>query len=879
MEAIRIENLSFSYPAQDKEALREVNLTVEEGEFLALCGYSGSGKSTLLRHLKSTLTPHGVRSGRIFLFGTPIEEWPKAEEAACIGFVLQSPEHSTVTDRVWQEMAFGLENLGTAPEIIRRRTAEMAAFFGIETWYDKKTAELSGGQKQLLALASVMVMQPRVLILDEPTAQLDPIAASEFLQTLKKINRELGTTIVISEHRLEEVLPLCDRVAVMARGTICAVGTVEEVGCHLQREKNPMFLGMPAAMRVWGSVETDLPCPVTAGEGHRFLKEYGQINPFLPVDAAVPPTLGEERVKAEEVWFRYDPEEPDTVRGLSLTAYSGELLCILGGNGAGKTTALSLLAGRKIPRRGTVRTQGTVCLLPQDPQSVFLKKTVYEDLADVLVQQGLEKTAWSAAMEYVVALCGLKDLLERHPYDLSGGEQQRAALAKVLLCQPDVLLLDEPTKGLDAVLKRELAAILRRLQKKGVCLIMVSHDVEFCARYASRCALFFRGQVISTGTPGAFFAENRFYTTAAVRMARDLLPQAVTTEDVIRAVGGELPAEMEDDFSTVPHISLREKEEEKKKSLPRWRRISAGFSGAGALAVLFWATREKNLGTLLDGGGVTALGGRQMMICGAFLLLLTVTAVLLGRRDEKTIPLQMPAEKRKLPKRTKMALFSLLFLIPLTAFAGMVYIGSKRYYLTALAILIEAMLPFFLVFEGRRPKARELVIIAVLCAFCIAGRAAFFMLPQCKPVLAMTIIAGVAFGGETGFLVGSITMLLSNMLFSQGPWTPWQMFATGIIGFLAGVLYRKGVLLRSRGSLCIFGALSTFLIFGGIMNGSSALLWNLESLNWKILAAYYVTGFPMDVVHAAATVLFLWFGAQPMLEKLDRIKVKYGMME
>jgi energy-coupling factor transport system ATP-binding protein len=196
----------------------------------------------------------------------------------------------------------------------------------------------------------------------------------------------------------------------------------------------------------------------------------------------------------------------------------------------------------------------------------------------------------------------------------------------------------------------------------------------------------------------------------------------------------------------------------------------------------------------------------------------------------------------------------------------------------ALLIMLEMMLPFFMVFESRKPQARELVIIAVLCAIGVAGRAAFFMLPEFKPVWAVTIIAGVAFGGETGFLVGAMTMLASNVMFSQGPWTPWQMFCMGIIGFLAGVLFRKGVLCRSRGSLCIFGALSAILIYGGIMNPASALMW-VGELNRNILVSYYISGFPMDCVHAAATWIFLWFAAEPMLEKLDRIKVKYGLVE
>ena len=218
-----------------------------------------------------------------------------------------------------------------------------------------------------------------------------------------------------------------------------------------------------------------------------------------------------------------------------------------------------------------------------------------------------------------------------------------------------------------------------------------------------------------------------------------------------------------------------------------------------------------------------------------------------------------------------------LVLIPLTLILGS-RLSGRAFYITSTLVIVELLIPFFLAFEGRRPQARELVLVATLCALGVAGRAAFFMLPQFKPVLALTIISGVALGGETGFLVGAVTMLASNVLFSQGPWTPFQMFAMGIIGFLAGVLFRRGWLRRSRAALCVFGAIAAVVIYGGIMNPVSALLY-ARTLEWKVIAAYYVTGFPMDCVHAAATVFFLWVLAEPMLEKLDRIKVKYGLVE
>ena len=269
----------------------------------------------------------------------------------------------------------------------------------------------------------------------------------------------------------------------------------------------------------------------------------------------------------------------------------------------------------------------------------------------------------------------------------------------------------------------------------------------------------------------------------------------------------------------------------------------------------------------------------QLLLYVALILSLVTFIAAIGRRSAPSNMAQVPGQKGQLSKRTMVATALILVCIPVTVFAGFVYFGNRYYNITALLVLAECMLPFFLIFEGRKPKARELVVIAVLCAMGIAGRSAFFMLPQFKPVMALVIIAGVAFGGETGFLVGALTMLASNVLYSQGPWTPWQMFSMGIIGFLAGVLFRKGLLRRSRGSLAIYGALAAVVIYGGVMNLSSALLYNTANLSLKIVLAYYVSGLPMDLVHGAATVIFLLIAAEPMLEKLDRIKEKYGLVE
>lgn len=727
-----------------------------------------------------------------------------------------------------------------------------------------------------------MAMQPSVLILDEPTSQLDPIAAADFLATLGKINRELGTTVVLTEHRLEDAFLLASRVAVMDRGRLLCTGSPAEVGAILRGAGHSMFLAMPTPMRIWASApDAGGHCPVTVREGRDWLTKFADGHPLMELPSEPRRTYpNEPAITAEGLWFKYEKELPDVVKGLSLTVRRGEFLALLGGNGTGKTTSLKLLSGLQKPYRGEVRLAGSVGVLPQNPQALFVKKTVREDLFEILKGRNFSGKAQEERVAWAVRLCRLEGLLDRHPYDLSGGEQQRAALAKVLLLGPEILLMDEPTKGLDAEFKQVFAEILQSLLRQGVTLLMVSHDIEFCARYAHRCALFFDGSIVTEAPPRAFFSGNSFYTTSANRMARGLLPEAVTAEDVIQACGGNLPPAPELPDSGEP---LPEPEEAsadyKPKPLPWWRKLGAVLTGTVSFLLFLSFMNVTDLTQLITADGMTELANHQMILYALFILSLFLFATCITRRSHrKDYALQVPKAKRKLAKRTVVAAVLVLLMIPLTLYIGVFYLDNKKYYFISLLVLLECMLPFFLIFEGRKPQARELVIIAVLCAIGIAGRAALFMLPQFKPVMAVTIIAGVAFGGETGFLVGAMTMLASNVLFGQGPLTPWQMFSMGIIGFLAGILFRKGLLRRNRGALCVFGALAAILIYGGIMNPASALTW-VGELNEKVLLTYYISGLPFDCIQAAATWLFLWFGAEPMLEKLDRVKVKYGMVE
>ena len=543
MAHFEIKDLTFSYAsAKGRHSLENVSLTIEQGEFLVLCGKSGSGKSTLLRQLKTVLTPNGKRTGEILFRGVPLKQVSDREQSEKIGFVMQNPDDQIVTDKVWHELAFGLESLGCDQKTMRGRVAEMACYFGIQDWFHRDVATLSGGQKQLLNLASIMSMQPEVLILDEPTSQLDPIAASDFLNTVRKINMELGTTVIITEHRLEDIFPYADRAVVMEKGRVIADDTPGKVGQLLFEQENPMFAAMPTPVRVYYGAGGTGESPLTVRQGRSWLSRRFPNRPEK--DAIAAPPLPEEvkdpALVLKELWFRYEKDSPDILRGVSAEIPSGSLYAILGGNGAGKSTTLKAISGICRPYRGKVTLfgkpvdkyksselfHGCLAMLPQDPKSLFVKKTVREDLS--------EMTKDKSSIERIAALCQITELLDSHPYDLSGGEQQRAALAKVLLTNPRLLLLDEPTKGIDSFFKETFAEILADLKKQGITIVMVSHDVEFCARYADIVSMFFDGQVLTTDTPRRFFGANSFYTTAAHRMSRHVFEGAVTAEDVIR---------------------------------------------------------------------------------------------------------------------------------------------------------------------------------------------------------------------------------------------------------------------------------------------------------------------------------------------------------
>lgn len=820
METFSIRNLNFTYPNKTVPALNNVSFNVSAGAFTVICGQSGSGKSTLLRNLKPILAPHGSRDGSIRFYGTEVDELDQKTQAARIGYVLQNPDSQIVTDKVWHELAFGLESLGMDTRTIRLRVAEMASFFGIQTWFHKDVNHLSGGQKQLLNLAAVMAMQPDVLILDEPTSQLDPIAASDFLETVKKINRELGTTVILTEHRLEDVIPMADQVIVMDHGSIIADDTPANAGAILAQKKHPMFMAMPTPLQAYSilyqdGIGTELTCPVDVREGRSWLTEllHGKelIQTALPADEETVPA-GDPILSMKDVWFKYERQGDDVIKDLSFKVYPGELFCLVGGNGTGKSTTLNLAAGIRKPYRGKIRIQGKWAMLPQNPQSLFVEKTVYLDLCESFEGSKLSKEEMNTRIADIAKLVKIQDLLDMHPYDLSGGEQQRAALAKVLLMEPEVLFLDEPTKGLDNEFKFRLAGILKELTGRGVAIVMVSHDVEFCGRFGDRCAMFFDGKIITTNAPRTFFSGNSFYTTAANRMSRHIFTNAVNVDDVVELV--------RNNFGVKPP----DPEPESKDEVPEAAELQPPE---------------------------------------------------LPQQPPKAVKKIAPIKHSKSAKQRILELVMAALTI-ITVYAGLFAADEKHYLAVSMLLVIYAMIPFAAGFEGRKPKAREIVILAVLIAVATVGRAAFFMIPNFKPVLAIVIIAGVALGRESGFLVGAMTAFVSNFLFGQGPWTIFQMIAMAVVGYLAGLIFHRYSDRINKWVLVAFGFLAAFVVYGLIVDLWTILYMNPEP-NLATAVMVYSAATYFNLVHGAATVIFLLLLAKPMIEKLDRVKTKYGM--
>lgn len=506
MEILNIKNLTFQYPESKHNALNNITLSVNEGDFVLLCGASGSGKTTLLNLLKEEIAPYGTKEGEITF-----------KENTTVAIVGQDTETQIVSDTVWHNLAFALEGMNKPSFEIRQKVAEIAEFFDISHLFHKNTFELSGGEKQLLNLASVMVLDPDVLILDEPTSQLDPIAARRFTDIIKRLNSEMNLTVIISEHRTEDLWNYANTVCVMDNGAIIGKGTGEAISQFV----TSVYVELPKGIELYNQLKAGGKCPITVGECRRYLADNFKCDIDFIEDL---PQSNNPVLQIKDVYFRYEKHSPDVLKGLNFTCNSGEVLALLGGNGSGKTTLLSLISGINKPYYGKIKKHGKkIAVLPQNIKTVFTKDVLKEDLA--LITDNFAEICEKLSITH---------LLERNPYDLSGGEAQRAALAKILLLKPDILCLDEPTKGIDAKGKRDIKKILKALANDGVAVIIVTHDADFAAEISDRCAFLFDGKIVSNGTPREVFSKNKFYTTFASRISRHMYKNTVTIDDVVQ---------------------------------------------------------------------------------------------------------------------------------------------------------------------------------------------------------------------------------------------------------------------------------------------------------------------------------------------------------
>ena len=532
------------------KALQNVDFTLKKGEIHALMGENGAGKSTLIKVLTGV---EEFETGEIMIDGCDhaiINRSPQEAQNRGISTVYQEVNlcpNLTVAENLFigrEPRKGGLIDWKT----MNKKASKLLQDLDIHADVTQTIDNYSIAIQQMVAIARAVDMSAKVLILDEPTSQLDPIAAADFIATLQKLNRELGLTIILVEHRLEEVFPIADKVLVMENGRVLLYAPPRDIGASLAeiRKDQPMLCGLPSAVRIFGALGIHDECPLTVREGRAFLQKYFSDTDYQPRYEDYRPSE-DIAIELKGVWFRYERDLPDILRAASLRVHRGEIYCVLGGNGAGKTTMLNVISGLNKAYRGKVLIDGKpikdykgnslyrkkLAYLPQNPLTVFIKDNVREDFAEILEALDIPKDKRGEKIDAVAEKIGISRLLCKHPFDLSGGEQQKCAIAKMLLLEPEILLLDEPTKGLDAYSKKKLKEILIDLKNDGLTILTVTHDVEFAAENADRCALFFDGEILSAAVPEKFFSENNFYTTAANRMARNVWKNAVTVAQVI----------------------------------------------------------------------------------------------------------------------------------------------------------------------------------------------------------------------------------------------------------------------------------------------------------------------------------------------------------
>ncbi|WLR42715.1 ATP-binding cassette domain-containing protein [Bacillus carboniphilus] len=535
VEMAKIQELHFSYPDEENKTLDSISLEVAEGDFIVMIGPSGSGKTTLLKHFKKELLPIGKRTGTIHLFDQDISSLPDLQAAKEVGYLFQNPNDQLVMDTVIQELAFTLENIGLDTFTIQKKIAEITNFLGFQHILHQFIHTLSGGQKQLVNLASLLILNPKILLLDEPTAQLDPIATKEFLTVLKRIHDELGTTIIICEHQLDEVISLANKLIFMNNGKIEVYSSTLDVLNWLWKQGKPYVNYIPSIPRLGYEMGLS-PIPLQVKEGIKLVNS--NLIRTKPLSSNSKEQT-EEVLRVSHLSFQYEKNQPYILDDLSTSFSKGTGVSLLGQNGSGKSTLLTLLAGLQKPRRGKVHLHGKsinkrkdfntlVSYVSQNPENHFSQFTVYEELAQ------RAKHLCINHIDPFIKEFHLQNVLNHNPYDLSGGEKQLLVLCLAMMADSDVLLLDEPTKGMDPVIKMKIGQLFRKKIAEGKTIVIATHDIEFTATYMDQCCILFDGMIVSRDYVRPFFADNFFYTTPINRMVRKQLPYALNWKDVVK---------------------------------------------------------------------------------------------------------------------------------------------------------------------------------------------------------------------------------------------------------------------------------------------------------------------------------------------------------
>lgn len=857
---LRFENFGFKYENSENSIFSNVNFEVNEGEVTLLIGKSGCGKSTLIRSIKPYMARKGIVEGTIYYKGKDVKTLSE-EELAHIGYVSQDIENQIVTDKVWHELAFGLENLGMPQKEMRLRCGEMAAYFGIEDWYNRDTDSLSTGQKQLLNLASVMVMKPDLLILDEPASTLDPVAESELLERVFRLNRDFGTTILIVMHELEEVFNRADKIVFINNesDTSVVVNDKRNMARYLIENNNNQVYGLPSASRICSELykREDVSLsdvPISIADGKRFLNDnFELINSYYENNKYNIDKLNENSfnevanaIELKHVYYKYNKDSDFVLEDFALTVKEGEVYTIMGGNGCGKSTTLSIISKLINPNDGKVILFGKdikkikdediygklIGFIPQEPRNLFSKDTVLEELLgkvkgfsydDLKADDGLLKKIEDENKDLYdyITFFEIENVLSLNPFDISGGEMQKVAMIKVLLLNSKIIIMDEPTKGLDAFAKSKMASYIKKLKGMGKTILLVSHDIEFSASVSDRLGFLFNRRIISDAIPTLFFTDNHFYTTVTRRITRDYFKNVILIKDIFG----------EDDNDNNLSICNKKKSQDKN--------IDKTVENA----------KHKNTNKI----------------------------------DSNRI---VNFENEKLDSHLMFRKLRNYIIVAALVYGIMLGISKtyadQRYFLMSVIVLLVSMIGLAVFFEKKKISGKRLVLIAALTALGVVGRVLFYMIPAFKPVGAISIIAGVALDPFSGFLCGSLMAFLSNAFFGQGSWTAFQMFSFGLVGFLAGII---GSLLRrslNKGksvsrkyivAIAVYGFISIFLIYGFIMNFFTSL--TAGKAIKETLLINIISGIPLDIIHGVSTAVFILILGRPLIRRIYRIKYKY----